>query len=74
MKKRPSRASFFSLLLPANPTFCSRIIWPVTVEIGSNLNEIERFTTNQTQVLTMTEVEGYAIIDSGACKTLDVKA
>lgn len=43
-------------------------------EIGADITEIERFTTRQTQVLTMTEVEGYAVIDANATKTLDVNA
>lgn len=42
------------------------------VEIGSNISETENFITNQTQVLTMTENNGFAIIDPAASKLLDL--
>lgn len=41
-------------------------------EIGGDISEMERYITNQTQVMTMTEVEGYAVLDSNAVKILDV--
>lgn len=41
-------------------------------EIGSNINETQRFITNQTQVLVMTETEGYAKIDNKAVQILDL--
>lgn len=41
-------------------------------EIGSTIRETERYITNQTQLMTMTEVEGFAILDPGATKVLDV--
>lgn len=44
------------------------------VEIGANISEIERFVTRQTQVLTMTEVEGYAVLDENATKTMAINA
>lgn len=44
------------------------------VEIGSNISEIERFVTRQTQILTMTETEGYAVLDANSTKILDVNA
>lgn len=44
------------------------------IEIGSNIDEIERFATHQTQTLTMTEVEGYGVIDANATKILVVNA
>lgn len=43
-------------------------------EIGADISEIERFTTKQTQTLTMTEVEGYALMDVNAVEILDVNA
>lgn len=43
-------------------------------EIGGEISEMERFITNQTQVMTMTEVEGYAVMDANAAKILDVNA
>lgn len=44
------------------------------VEAGSTIAEIERFTRNQTQSLTITEVEGYAIIDKNATRVLNLAA
>jgi hypothetical protein len=44
------------------------------IETGSNISEIERFVIKQTQVLTMTETEGYAILDANAVKTLSINA
>lgn len=41
-------------------------------EIGSQISEMERVITNQTQVLVMTEVEGFAVLDPGASKVLDL--
>ncbi|MCA9985549.1 MAG: hypothetical protein KDE59_14685 [Anaerolineales bacterium] len=43
-------------------------------EIGADISEIERFTTKQTQTLTMTEVEGFALMDVNAVEILDVNA
>jgi len=43
-------------------------------EIGADISEVERFTTKQTQTLTMTETEGYAIMDAGASHVLVVNA
>lgn len=44
------------------------------VEIGSQIDEMERFITNQTQVMTMTEVQGFAVMDPTAALILDVNA
>lgn len=43
-------------------------------EIGSEISEMDRFITNQTQIITMTEVEGYAVVDANASKILVVNA
>lgn len=43
-------------------------------EIGSDIAEMERFITNQTQVMTMTEVQGFAVLDPAAALILDVNA
>ncbi len=43
-------------------------------EIGGEIDEMERFITNQTQIITMSEVEGYAIMDGNAALVLDVNA
>ena len=43
-------------------------------EIGSNISETERFVANQTQILVMTEVEGYAILDGNTSNILVVNA
>lgn len=42
-------------------------------EIGSDISETERYITNQTQVLTMTENSAFAIIDPAATKLLDLE-
>lgn len=43
-------------------------------EIGANIAEMERFITNQTQVLTMSEVSGFGTLDPTAALILDVNA
>lgn len=43
------------------------------MEIGSEISETERFITNQTEVITMTENSGFAVIDPAATKTLDLE-
>jgi len=43
-------------------------------EIGSNISETERFVANQTQILVMTEVEGYDILDGNTSHILVVNA
>jgi hypothetical protein len=42
------------------------------VEVGSNINEVVRFATRQTQAITMSETEGYAVFDQKATKVLDI--
>jgi hypothetical protein len=44
------------------------------VEIGGDIAETERFITNQTEVMTMTEVQGFAILDPTCNLILDVNA
>jgi hypothetical protein len=44
------------------------------VETGSSITEMERIISNQTEVIYMTEVEGYGVIDPDAAKILDVNA
>jgi hypothetical protein len=41
-------------------------------EIGSEISETERFITNQTQVVTMTENNAFAVLDPAATKVLDL--
>lgn len=41
-------------------------------EIGSDISETERYITNQTEVITFTEVNGFAILDPAATKVLDI--
>lgn len=43
-------------------------------EIGSEISEMERYISSQTQILTFTEVEGYVTMDGSACRVLDVNA
>jgi hypothetical protein len=44
------------------------------VEIGSSIAETDRFITNQTEVMTMTEVQGFAVMDANAAIVMDVNA
>lgn len=41
---------------------------------GSQISETDRFITNQTHVLTMTEIEGFMVGDPAASKVLDLEA
>lgn len=43
-------------------------------EIGANISEVQRWVTRQVQTLTMSETEGYAVLDDDAAKTLDYNA
>lgn len=61
---------------PANKiiAFDRRLALQRLTEIGSDISEVERWTTRQTQTLTLSEVEGYASLDSAAVKILDINA
>jgi hypothetical protein len=61
---------------PANKIlgFDRRFAIEQVTEIGGAISEMERFITNQTEVITMTEVEGYAVMDANATKLLVVNA
>ena len=54
--------------------FDRRLALERVTEIGSEISEMERYITNQTQILTFSEVEGYAVNDSNAVRLLDVNA
>lgn len=43
-------------------------------QIGANVQEMQKFINNQTECMTMSETEGYAIMDGNAVKTLNVNA
>lgn len=43
-------------------------------EVGATINEVERIIRNQTQIVTMTETEGYAKLDQNSTRTLDINA
>lgn len=43
-------------------------------EVGSNITEVEKWATRQTQALVISEVEGYAVIDPAASKILNINA
>jgi hypothetical protein len=43
-------------------------------EIGGNIQEAENIIKNQTREIVLTEVEGYAVLDPGATRVLDVNA
>lgn len=42
--------------------------------IGADISEVERFTRNQTEVFTMTEMNGFCIMDANTAKTLTISA
>jgi hypothetical protein len=52
--------------------FDSRFALEQVTEIGSEITETERFITNQTQVMTMTENNAFAVLDPSAAKVLDL--
>ncbi len=54
--------------------FDSRMAIEQVTEIGATISEMQRFILNQTEVLTMTETEGYAVIDQNATKILNLAA
>jgi hypothetical protein len=54
--------------------FDSRIAIERVVEIGADIQEMARNIENQTELVTMTETEGYAVIDANGAKTLSVNA
>jgi len=54
--------------------FDSRFEMEHLVEIGSDIAEAERFITNQTEVMVMSEVSGFAVEDNNAAKILNVGA
>jgi hypothetical protein len=61
---------------PANKlvVFDSRFAVERVVEIGANIMEVDKWVSRQTQLLVMTEAEGYAIFDKNATKTLTINA
>jgi hypothetical protein len=61
---------------PANKivAFDQRLSVERLVEIGSDIQEVARYISNQTQELTMTETEGYAVLDTESAKILDIAA
>lgn len=54
--------------------FDNRFALERVTEIGSEISEMERYITNQTQIMTMTEVEGYASVDQASVRLLNVNA
>lgn len=52
--------------------FDKRFALEQITEVGSEISETERYITNQTQVVTMTENSAFAVIDSSATKILDL--
>lgn len=43
-------------------------------EIGADISEVERWATRQTQMITMSEVDGFAVLEPSALRTLNVNA
>lgn len=52
--------------------FDNRFALERVTEIGSEISEMERFITSQTQVMVMSEVEGFGVMDPNASRILDV--
>lgn len=52
----------------------TRMALEQVIEIGADIREIERWTTRQVEVLTMTEVNGFAVFDASATKVLNLAA
>jgi hypothetical protein len=52
--------------------FDKRLCVERVYEVGSNISEIQRWVTSQTQVLTFSEVEGYAILDKDSAQLLNI--
>lgn len=42
-------------------------------EVGSNIEEVERFARKQTQTITISEVEAFVVFDQNATKTLELE-
>lgn len=61
---------------PANIVlgFDARFALEHLVQIGGQISEMERFILNQTQVMTMTEISGFAVLDVNAAKKLTINA
>lgn len=54
--------------------FDSRYAIERVTEAGATISEVERVIRNQTQIVTMTETEGYAKLDQNSTRLLDVDA
>lgn len=52
--------------------FDNRFALEHVTEIGSEITETDKFITNQTEVITMTETSGFGIIDPAATRVLDL--
>ncbi len=54
--------------------FDKRLAVERVFQVGANVQEMAKFINNQTELMTMSETEGYAIMDGNAAKTLNVNA
>jgi hypothetical protein len=54
--------------------FDTRLALEQVTEIGATIQETQRFITNQTEALVMTETEGYRVIDGNATKIINLAA
>lgn len=55
-------------------TFDRRIALQHLTEVGADISEVERYISRQTQLMTLSEVEGFAVIDGNATRILNVAA
>lgn len=54
--------------------FDKRVAVERVFQIGANVQEMQKFIDNQTELMTLSETEGYAIMDGNATKTLNLAA
>lgn len=52
--------------------FDKRFALEMVTEIGGDITETERYINNQTEVMYMTEVNGFGVLDASATKVLDL--
>lgn len=54
--------------------FDNRMSIEYVTEVGSMIAETERYVTNQTQIMVMSEVDGFAVLDAAGVKLLNLAA
>ncbi len=54
--------------------FDARLALQQVFEVGGDITEVERFVARQTNILVMTEVQGFAVLDQNATRVLSINA